>query len=190
MANTTVESRKRLVRIISHPEVQLVTLQFLLGQGTWSADMFDEYPPIQLYDLRSIRRFFIAYLGVTHCLDGVSFVYSGSGTGVGLPKGEAGRMTTQRHILDLGHDEIMRRRALGIGGSLFIHEKMSSLGARYFFLPAVRFPIIAAPLVQTWSNSALPRCWLKTAIRYCLLGNGRVSSRVHGGTKVKSCDTC
>lgn len=39
VANASVESRKRLVRIMSHPRVQPIDLQFLLGQRIWTKDM-------------------------------------------------------------------------------------------------------------------------------------------------------
>lgn len=39
VANASVESRKRLVRIMSHPRVQPIALQFLLGQRIWTKDM-------------------------------------------------------------------------------------------------------------------------------------------------------
>lgn len=138
MANATAEGRRRLVRIISHPEVQPIALQYLLGQQTWSVDMFDEYPHIDLDDVESIGDFFTAYIGVAHCRDGSDFVYNGSATGMQLSsnslRGEAERLRHHQSVLQLGHSNIVQQRQPSVRDRpLFIRERMSSPGATYFF---------------------------------------------------------
>lgn len=79
VANASVESRKRLVRIMSHPKVQPIALQFLLGQRIWTKDMFNEYPKSDLHNLGLVDDLFSAYFGVAHCPD-ATFLCSGSAT--------------------------------------------------------------------------------------------------------------
>ena len=108
-------SRRRLVRLLTHPAVHPVYIQFLLGKNQWSTDMFEYFPQIDIEHPQSIGDFFSAYIGVAHCPTEGTYLYSGSATGVskrapfGLV-GEASRMYRgHRKVLDLGHSEIMRR---------------------------------------------------------------------------------
>ena len=141
VTNASAERRRRLVRIMTCPGVQPIALQYLLGQQSWSADMFDRYPHTDLANCDAIGDFFTAYTGLAHCENGDTFVYSGSATSICAEKGEISRMMGHRRILALGHDEINRRRGRGVNGSLFIHSKMSAPGARSFFFPMTRLSL-------------------------------------------------
>lgn len=63
VANSSKESRKRLVRII-HPSAQPLSVQLILGQRAWSAAMFDEIRSIDLDNLETIGDFATAYIGI------------------------------------------------------------------------------------------------------------------------------
>ncbi len=67
VANASIDCRKRLVRLLTHPSAQPLCLQFLLGRETWSADMFDLLPSIDIEHPKAIGSFFSAYLEVAHC---------------------------------------------------------------------------------------------------------------------------
>ncbi|KAH7010027.1 hypothetical protein EDB80DRAFT_417858 [Ilyonectria destructans] len=143
VANASVESRQRLVRIMSHPRVQPIALQFLLGQRIWTKDMFNWYPKTDLHNLGLVDDFFSAYFGVAHCPDATS-LYSGSATRTkkarkGRTFGEVGRMMDHRRCIALGHDEIVSQRRHGSNSLLFVHEIMTSPDTEFYFFPAARF---------------------------------------------------
>lgn len=160
VANSSKESRKRLVRIITHPSAQPLSVQLLLGQRVWSAAMFDEIRSIDLDNLESAGDFATAYIGVARCLQDGDYIYSGSATGLNRTqdqlrlRGEAQRMYGHRAVLALGHDEIIRRRTARRGAALFMHEKMSLEGSRYSLIPAVRFSIDGNRSQQTQIKAA------------------------------------
>jgi len=110
VANASMESRKRLVRMITHPAAQALSLQLVLGQKEWSGTMFRSIRPIDIHHPGLTGDFATAYIGVAHCPDEGHYVYSGSGAGLKPSgnryklRGEASRMHGHERVLALGHD--------------------------------------------------------------------------------------
>ncbi|GAB0134306.1 homocitrate synthase [Epichloe bromicola] len=125
MTNASAERRRRLVGIMTCPSVQPIALQYLLGQQSSSANMFDRYPHTDLANCDAIGEFCTASTGLARCENGDTFVYSGSATSMCAEKGEISRMMGHGRILALGHHEINRRRERGDKGLLFMDSKMS-----------------------------------------------------------------
>jgi len=146
VANASIDCRKRLVRLLTHPSAQPLCLQFLLGRETWSADMFDLLPSIDIEHPKAIGSFFSAYLGVAHCPKDGTSVYDGSGTS-SKPEdtlvGEALRICKgHKESLSLGHEEIVRRRANRIDPKVFlIHERMTAPDATSFWVSMTRYAV-------------------------------------------------
>ncbi|KAM5342939.1 hypothetical protein ACJ41O_013905 [Fusarium nematophilum] len=148
VANAATKSRERLLRLLTHPSVQPLFLQFVLGQVSWTVDMFDKVPRVDLNDTGAPGDVVTAYIAVAHCSSREHYVYCGSASAVNpgfAMMGEARRMKEHRQILDLGTDEIVRRRRNMVGGKggpyLFVHEKLALSEGNAYFFPAVRYPV-------------------------------------------------
>lgn len=153
VANASKESRQRLVRLLTCPNIQPLDIQYILGQDRWTYDMFDYFPQIDLDNPVSIGDHFSSYVGVAHAPDSSGngcYLYNGSATAY-HPKshhefvGEACRMDEGHgRVLKLGYEEITRRRRQNLSGEeLFIHEKMAYPGAKSFFVSMTRYPIMS-----------------------------------------------
>ena len=141
IVNARMLSRQRLLRLLTHCNILSRVVQYVLGGDNWTWDMFDYIPHIDLQKPESIGDHVSSYLGVTHTpdKDGTD-LYNGSATCVSPNRGlvgEAARIITgHRRTLELGYDEIRRRRRdpnIENHKELFIHEKMAYPGAKYFF---------------------------------------------------------
>jgi len=153
VANASKESRQRLVRLLTCPNIQLLDIQYILGQDRWTYDMFDYFPQIDLDNPVSIGDHFSSYVGVAHAPNGSGngcYLYNGSATAYHPSShhefvGEACRMDEgYGRVLKLGYEEITRRRQNLSGEELFIQEKMAYPGAKSFFVSMTRYPIMSS----------------------------------------------
>lgn len=136
--------------------------------------MFDEYPHIDLDDLKSIGDFCTAYIGVTHCLGGKDFVYNGSGTGMSSSKGEACRgenidISSTWDPMRSNDDEDLVCMALSSYMRRCRHRVLNTFSSPR---RGSRYPLLSLPV--PWSRFVSSHCWSKTATRYFSLGNGPI----------------
>jgi hypothetical protein len=146
VANASLGSRERLVRLLTHPSAHPLYLQYLLGKDTWTRDIFESIPKIDIENPETIGSFLSAYGGIAHCPDD-TYIYIGSATSTRSRKwqpevGEAKRMYHgHRMVLNRGHDEIVRRRTQTLEPLvLHIHDLMTRPGTERFFSIA-RWPV-------------------------------------------------
>lgn len=141
IANADEDHRSRLVRLLTHPSVVPIGLQYILGLKKWTADQFDEM--VQL-TADVTKQFLTAYGGVAHCSDMRDFLYIGSATStilVDLLLGESKRMRDHHSIMQKGQEKIAELRKNGNAECLFVHEKMSESGGNWFFTPIARYHV-------------------------------------------------
>jgi hypothetical protein len=141
IANADEDHRSRLVRLLTHPSVVPIWLQYILGLKKWTADQFDEM--VQL-TADVTKRFLTAYGGVAHCSDMRDFLYIGSATStilVDLLLGESKRMRDHHSMMQKGQEKIAELRKNGNPECLFVHEKMSESGGNWFFTPIARYHV-------------------------------------------------
>lgn len=150
VANASRESRERLLRLFTHPKIQPLDIQYILGQDIWANDMFDYFPRLDIENPTSIGNHLSSYIGVAqvpHDNGYRCYLYNGSATGSGKSSdlvGEARRMYEDHAgVLAMGYKEIKRRRMQKSSGrELYIHEKMACPGAKSFFVSMTRFPLM------------------------------------------------
>ncbi|KAF4944460.1 hypothetical protein FSARC_14671 [Fusarium sarcochroum] len=148
MANATEPYRERLVRMLTHPSVQPLSVQYVLGQDNWHPEMFDQIPHIDLKNPGAPGDVVSSYIAIGHLSAQTHHVYCGSATNIRPTSeyiGEEDRMRGHRRILKLGADEIrQRRREVGAGGTqiLFAHDMLSrSKEESRFYLASHRYPV-------------------------------------------------
>ncbi|KAM0312225.1 hypothetical protein ACHAPQ_012261 [Fusarium lateritium] len=139
MANATKEHRSRLVRLLSHPSVIPIGLQYILGLNEWTADQFDGM--VQL-TVDKTKQFLTAYGGVAHCPGMKDFLYAGSATSTHFANslvGESKRMVDHHSMMQKRPKEIKTLRVQGARSCLFVHEKMAESDNNWFFFPMFRY---------------------------------------------------
>lgn len=142
LANSTRECRERLARMLCCAQGQDV--QFLLGLSSWSNDMFDLLPQVDLEHPSSIGQVFSSYIGVART-SARTDLYVGSCTGTYLTKygiGTASRMY-QGHYKCL--TECLEARKLGkdptYSGVFDIHKRMALPGTTALFTLLAQYPV-------------------------------------------------
>jgi len=66
VANTQTEHMERIVRLLTHPGVQELGFQFILGLERWTPGMFNLHPRSNVSDIDSMSSDFCSYIGVAH----------------------------------------------------------------------------------------------------------------------------
>lgn len=55
IANAAPESQEQVCRILYHASIQPLGMQYALGQKTWTTDLFDLFPRLNIYNLNSLN---------------------------------------------------------------------------------------------------------------------------------------
>lgn len=145
VANATEECRERLLNLLTHASIQLLAMQYLLGQPVWWPTMFDSLEPrINLKKSKEIDDAVTAYVAVGHLSEAIHYLYSGSGTSLhptGALIGEAARMAGHNKILVLSPEEVARRRREMLDKSILMAHTVLARSKERFFLPSQRYPV-------------------------------------------------
>ncbi|KAM0559489.1 hypothetical protein ACHAPJ_004519 [Fusarium lateritium] len=150
VANAKKRYRERLRRMLTHPSVQPLAIQYILGQDEWSLDMFDHLHKIDLEITGEPKDFMSSYCAIGHFQPNNTFVYFGSATNTRVTSsrmGEEDRISEHSRTLKIGHAEIKKRRSepRGKGSAILLaHEKLSlsqEEGDGYYFFASQRYPV-------------------------------------------------
>jgi hypothetical protein len=156
VANSTLEARECLLLLYTDLRVRPVDLQVLLGSPSWTPDMWDLLPKIDVENLQNLEQKWSIYtirlnIPVPNSKPLKAF-YAGSAqnqdtsTGPGIP-GEVSRIVGGHEpLLDMPPALLMAlRRARRSGGhqALHVHEVGSLPGVERTYYSMASFPIIA-----------------------------------------------
>ncbi|RSL77418.1 hypothetical protein CEP51_009095 [Fusarium floridanum] len=148
MANATEECRERLLNLLTHPSIQLLAIQYLLGQPVWWPSMFDSIKHrIDLAKSKESDDAVTAYIAVGHLSEAIHYLYNGSGTSLSPTTpliGEAARMAGHNKVLALSLEEMVRRRRAletSLDKSILMAHTLLARSKEHFFLPSQRYPV-------------------------------------------------
>ncbi|TVY70997.1 hypothetical protein Focb16_v000498 [Fusarium oxysporum f. sp. cubense] len=169
-ANAHRYCRERIVDFLTNFTITPAAIQFACGQSSWRPDIFDGLVKIDMDNPDICGDCVSSYLAIGHGQDATHFSYSGSATNTTARGriGEALRMKQHANILELGADEIRRRRAAGVSNVFGVHKCLSEVGTgNYSFMAMSRIPIdVGEPSSAVAATMAL----LSETLHMVLLG--------------------
>jgi hypothetical protein len=148
VANATEEARERLLTLLTHPSVQLLGLQYRLGQPVWWPTMLDAVgPKIDPTRHKESDDAVTAYVAIGHLSDDIHYLYNGSGTSLSPTAplvGEAARMAGHDKILHLDAHDMARRRQnpqTSSDKAILLAHVLLARSKERFFLASQRYPV-------------------------------------------------
>ncbi|KAJ4327966.1 hypothetical protein N0V84_001641 [Fusarium piperis] len=148
VANATKESRERLLNLLTHPSIQLLAMQYLLGQPVWWPSMFDSIKHrIDVKNAKERGDAVTAYIAIGHLSEAIHYLYNGSGTSLDPNSsliGEAARMAGHDKVMVLTPEEMARRRRkreTSLDKSVLLVHTLLARSKEHFFLPSQRYPV-------------------------------------------------